>query len=59
MTFRSVLDPNFQYRNAISTDVRKTFERIREELNSNPARPAKEDAPNVVVMAGRQRNSAR
>ena len=31
MAFKSVLDPKFKYRNAISTDVRKTFERARRE----------------------------
>jgi hypothetical protein len=31
MAFKSVLDPAFKYRTAVSTDVRKTFERIRRE----------------------------
>jgi hypothetical protein len=31
MTFKSVLDPEFQYRSADCTDVRLTFERIRRE----------------------------
>ena len=29
MGFKSILDPEFKYRNAASTDLRKTFERIR------------------------------
>ena len=31
MSFKSILNPEFKYRNAASTDVRKTFERIRRE----------------------------
>jgi hypothetical protein len=31
MGFKSILDSEFKYRNAASTDVRKTFERIRRE----------------------------
>jgi len=31
MAFKSLLDPSFTYRNAASTDVRMTFDRIRRE----------------------------
>ena len=31
MAFKSVYDPDFKYRSAVSTDVRLTFERIRHE----------------------------
>ena len=31
MAFKSVLDPAFKYRRAVSTDIRKTFERVRRE----------------------------
>jgi hypothetical protein len=29
---KSILDPSFQYRPSHATDIRKTFERIREQL---------------------------
>lgn len=31
MAFKSLLDPEFQYRSAANTDVRETFERVRRE----------------------------
>jgi hypothetical protein len=31
-TMKSILDPTVRYRPSHSTDVRKTFERLREEL---------------------------
>jgi hypothetical protein len=31
MAFKSILDPDFKYRDSKSTDVRKTFARIRRE----------------------------
>lgn len=29
---KSILDPRFRYRPSYETDIRKTFERVREEL---------------------------
>jgi hypothetical protein len=31
MAFKSILDPAFKYRTAVSTDIRETFERVRRE----------------------------
>jgi hypothetical protein len=31
-TMKSILDPSFRYRPSHATDIRKTFERVREEL---------------------------
>ena len=31
-TMKSILDPTFHYRPSHATDIRKTFERVREEL---------------------------
>jgi hypothetical protein len=41
---KGILDPSFRYRPSHATDIRKTFERVREELarQSEPRRP-----PNV------------
>lgn len=32
MQHKHILDPQFQYVNAASTDIRKTFDRVRKEL---------------------------
>ena len=40
---KSILDPAFRYRPSHATDIRKTFERVRQELEQ--ARPA-----DVVVV---------
>lgn len=63
MKYKSILDPNFKYRNSLSTDVRKTFERIRREqrLVQQPA-PSKEPENRAKVVAtigqGVRRNAA-
>jgi hypothetical protein len=31
-TMKSILDPTFRYRPSHATDIRKTFERVREQL---------------------------
>lgn len=49
MSFRSVFDPRFRYRNADSTDVRLTFERIKREYRQAQRRaqhaPANSEPP--------------
>jgi len=35
-----IFDPSFHYTPSFATDVRKTFERIRQEMESNPSRKA-------------------
>jgi hypothetical protein len=42
MRFKSVFDPRFRYRNADSTDVRLTFERIRREYRKTQRQLAEE-----------------
>jgi hypothetical protein len=49
MSFKSILDPEFKYRNAASTDVRKTFERIRKERLEHERRVANDYGSSKVV----------
>jgi hypothetical protein len=49
MSFKSILDPEFKYRNAASTDVRKTFERIRKERVEQERRVANDYGSSKVV----------
>jgi hypothetical protein len=59
VAFKSILDPNFKYRNSASTDVRKTFERIRREqrVTDQPASVSENEhhAKVVATIGQRQR----
>ena len=56
MGFKSILDPEFKYRNAASTDVRKTFERIRKERLEQERRVANDyGSPKVVARITNRR----
>ena len=59
MAFKSILDSNFKYRNAASTDVRKTFERIRREQRFSDQAVSSSDnehrGAKVVATIGQQR----
>ena len=48
---KSILDPSFHYRPSHATDIRKTFERIREQL--------KRTAPERRVVALKQPGTLR
>jgi hypothetical protein len=48
---KSILDPAFRYRPSHATDIRKTFERIRQELEqARSKRPPPEPADRVVQL---------
>jgi hypothetical protein len=47
---KSILDPAFRYRPSHATDIRKTFERVRQQL-------AEAQAQKVVQIARRQSSS--
>jgi len=53
MTFRSILDPKFQYRSAASTDITQTFKRIRSELRQQSRQAAGSPASKVVATIGK------
>lgn len=52
---KRIFDPSFRYTPSYGTDVRKTFERIRRELQSQePAAANKEAAQNVLRLESRK-----
>lgn len=57
--FKSLLDPDFKYRNAASTDLRKTFERIRRERQREDGSCDDGKAKVVARIANGQRLTAR
>jgi hypothetical protein len=53
---KSILDPSFRYTSSLHTDVRKTFQRVRRELQrGSPAPPVRggDAAANVLTMQRR------
>jgi hypothetical protein len=49
MAFKSVFDPAFKYRTAVSTDIRQTFERIRREQQLAQQQPQHQERRLKVV----------
>jgi hypothetical protein len=50
---KSILDPSFRYVPSTSTDLRKTFSRIRREMqraSAQDARSSSSPAPRVLVF---------
>ena len=44
---KSILDPAFRYTPSSSTDIRKTFARVRRELRRQSASNVRQDADNA------------
>ena len=47
---KSILDPSFRYTPSTSTDVRKTFARVRREMQRAQAQAARRDAEPARVV---------
>jgi hypothetical protein len=56
VAFKSIFDPNFRYRNANSTDVGKTFKRIKREQKRKQRGATENEAGGSVSI---DRNSTR
>ena len=51
---KSILDPSFRYVPSFSTDLEKTFARIRRDIaDRRPAQTATRAAPNVSSIVGK------
>ena len=55
MAFKSIYDPDFKYRNALSTDIRLTFQRIRLELEGEGQH--QQDPTKVIGRISPQRSN--
>jgi hypothetical protein len=48
---KGILDPAFRYRPSHATDIRKTFDRVRQELEqARSSRPPADSADRVVPL---------
>ena len=56
---KSILDPSFRYTSSAHTDVRKTFQRIRRELQrDSDAKPVVRGDAGANVLAMQRRTAA-
>jgi hypothetical protein len=54
---KSILDPSFRYTSSVNTDVRKTFQRIRRELQRDSAKPVIRGDVGANVLAMQRRTA--
>ena len=55
---KSILDPSFRYTSSVHTDVRKTFQRIRRELQRDSEKPVIRGDAGANVLAMQRRTAA-
>jgi hypothetical protein len=55
---KSILDPSFKYANAASTDLRKTFARVRRDLREKEERKKEAEAEQHQKVRQLKRESA-
>lgn len=51
---KSILDKSFRYTDAASTDLAKTFARVKKQLREREERAAKAEAEQAAVVAQRR-----
>ena len=49
---KSILDSGFRYTNSVETDVRKTFARVRREIEAQKKRDAEREAKQQANVSG-------
>ena len=54
---KSILDPSFRYTSSVHTDVRKTFQRIRRELQRDSAKLIVRGDAGTNVLAMQRRTA--
>lgn len=52
---KSILDRSFHYVPAASTDIRRTFARVRREQKAREAAVRQPDQPKVAAIGGRRK----
>lgn len=56
---KSILDPSFHYTNSASTDIRKTFARVRRELAKQKQQKSEPAPQNLVPFADHRKEKGK